>query len=308
MMVRIFILPVFLFLIITSEAQQLPQFTYFTYNYLQYNPAVTGATPCLELKFGYRRQWRGLPDGPTTGFANLHGKFRKKKNNFMGLGGVVESDKAGPFVYTSAQLLYAYHMKLAKKYQLSAGVGVGFSQYRIDYSSMTLEFQESDPALFDNVNSFVFPGISAGLWLYREDRFYGISVRNLANRPVKGTIDTRLQPHYSFAYGYATRVSDEMVFKPAFLLNYVGRSKPSLDAQFVLEYKQKVSMGLAARTGHGVSALLKLSMLKYVTLGYAYDLTANKMRYASASTHEIVIGIRACAEKDRYDVPCAAYD
>lgn len=289
-------------------SQQLPHFTYFTYNYLQYNPAVTGATPCLELKFGYRKQWRGLTDGPTTGFANVHGKFRRKKTSFMGLGGMVESDKAGPFVYTSATLMYAYHQKLAKNYHLSMGLGVGFSQYRIDYTSMTLEFQEDDPAVFGNVNSFVFPGINAGLWLYREDRFYGFSIRNVANRKVKGTLDTRLQPHYTFAYGYATRISDEFLFKPAFLLNYVGRSKPSLDAQFVMDYKQRVNFGLAARTGHGISALVKLAAFKYVTIAYAYDLTANKMRYDGANSHEIVIGIRACAERDRYDVPCAAYD
>jgi len=53
---------------------------------------------------------------------------------------------------------------------------------------------------------------------------------------------------------------------------------------------------------------LKLSAMRYVTIGYAYDVTMNKIRYISGSTHEIVVGIRACKEPSKMHVPCAAYD
>jgi len=291
------------------HAQQLTQFTYFTYNYLQYNPAVAGTAPCLDLKFGVRKQWKGFPGSPTTAFANLHGKIGKeKKFRFHGLGATIENDDSGPFSYTALNLVYAYHMRLSNKYYLSAGIGVGFNQYRIDYGEMILEQQSIDPAISGSVNDFVFPAFNAGLWLYRSDRFYGLSVRNLNSPKIDGTAGTRLTRHWTFANGYAMRISEELSFKPAFLLNYAGKSRSSIDAQFLLDFKDMIAIGIAARSGHGFSALMKLSMLKYVTIAYAYDITVNKIRYDGASTHELILGIRACTKANPLHVPCAAYD
>lgn len=290
-------------------AQQLPQFTYFTYNYMQYNPAVVGTAPCLDLKFGVRRQWKGFEGAPTTGFANLHGKIGKKSEfHFHGLGATIENDDAGPFNYTTVHLNYAYHMRLANKYSLSAGLGLGFAQYSIDYGEMKFENQLEETAVFGIINDFIFPMFNAGLWLYRSDRFYGLSVRSLNNKSIDGLTDSQVRRHITFANGYATRISQELTFKPAFLINYVGKSRPSIDGQLVLSFKDMVDVGIGARSGHGFSALLKLSAIRYVTIGYAYDVTMNKIRYVSGSSHEIVVGIRACKEGNKMYVPCAAYD
>jgi type IX secretion system PorP/SprF family membrane protein len=291
------------------SAQQLSHFTFFTYNYLQYNPAVVGTAPCLDLKFGFRRQWKGFEGAPTTAFANIHGKIGKvKKFRFTGLGATMESDDAGPFGFTTLNLAIAHHMKLASKYFLSAGLGVGFAQYSVDYGEMTLEFQNIDPAITGGVNDFIFPTVNAGLWLYRSDRFYGLSVRNINSPKVDGLNDTRLKRHWTIANGYAIRLTEELGFKPAFLINYVGKSRASIDAQFLLDYHDMVAVGLAGRSGHGFSALLKLSVVKYVTIAYSYDITMNKIRYDGASTHEIILGIRACTQANPLHVPCAAYD
>ena len=149
---------------------------------------------------------------------------------------------------------------------------------------------------------------NAGLWLYRSDRFYGLSVRSLNNKSIDGLTDGQVRRHITFANGYATRISQELTFKPAFLINYVGKSRPSIDGQLVLSFKDMVDVGIGARSGHGFSALLKLSAIRYVTIGYAYDVTMNKIRYVSGSSHEIVVGIRACKEGNKMYVPCAAYD
>ena len=291
------------------QSQQLTHYSYFTYNYLQYNPAVAGTAPCMDLKFGVRRQWNGFEGSPTTAFVNVHGKLGKEKRfRFHGIGATVENDDAGPFSYTALNALYAYHLKLASKYYFAAGLGLGFNQYRIDYGEMTLEEQADEKVITGSVNSFIFPTVSAGLWLYRSDRFYGLSVRNVNSPGIKGVSGSKLDRHWTFANGYAMRLNEELTFKPAFLLNYVGKSRASLDAQFILDYKDMVAVGLAGRSGHGFSALLKLSVVKYVTIAYAYDLTMNKIRYEGPGTHEIILGVRACTKANPLHVPCAAYD
>jgi type IX secretion system PorP/SprF family membrane protein len=290
------------------NAQQLPHYTYFTYNYLQYNPAVTGATPCLEMKLGYRQQWNGFPDAPKTAFANFHGKFGKTKFNFHGLGGIVESDDAGPLSYTSLHFSYAYHMRVARKYMLSTGLSAGFLQYRVDYGAILLDDYD-DPALNQSVADFVLPQINFGFWLYRGDRFYGLSFRHLNENKVDGLEgETKLNRHYTFSAGRSIRLKDELFFKPALLINYVSSSKMSLDVQALLEFREKFTIGLAARSGNGIGGIMKLALFKYVTLAYAYDMTLSKIRYSGLHTHEVILAIRACAGADKYHVPCAAYD
>jgi hypothetical protein len=125
---------------------------------------------------------------------------------------------------------------------------------------------------------------------------------------VKGLPDTQLRRHYTFAFGKVIQLNDKFAFKPGLLLNYVGKSKPSLDAQAMLEFKKIIAVGVAGRTGHGGSALVKLDALPYLTIAYAYDITANRLRYAATNTHEITLGFRACGLKERNHVPCAAFD
>lgn len=303
------LLAIFSLIATAACAQQLSHFSYFTYNYLQYNPAVAGTAPCLDLKFGLRRQWKGFEGSPTTAFANLHGKIGKEsKFKITGVGATIENDDAGPFSYTAVNVCIAHHRRLSNKYFLAGGIGLGFAQYGIDYGEMTLEFQSADNAISGAVNDFVLPTVNAGIWLYRSDRFYGFSIRNVNNPKINGPADTQLRRHFTFANGYAMRLTEELTFKPAFLINYVGKSRSSLEAQLLLNYKDRVDVGLGARSGHGFSALIRLSVVKYVTVAYAYDITMNKIRYNGASTHEIIIGIRACKEGNPLHVPCAAYD
>jgi hypothetical protein len=127
-------------------------------------------------------------------------------------------------------------------------------------------------------------------------------------KKIKGLGDSKLNAHWTFALGRAIKLNKELVFKPAFLFNYVPKSRISLDSQFLLEFKEKISLGLGGRNGHGVSAMVKIAALKYVTIAYAFDLTANKIRFDGPTSHEITLGFRACKEVGRYEVPCAAYE
>lgn len=290
------------------KAQQLPQYSWFTYNYIQYNPAVTGATECLELKMGARRQWTSLEGAPNTGFASVHGRLKKKKFNFHGAGATIENDRFGPFGYTGLNVNYAYHMRMKKGFMLSSGLGVGFKQYRVNFSEMFLRQQDIDPVISASANEFIFPVINFGLWLYKNDQFYGISLRQVNGAQVEGINEGRLQTHWTFAYGRASKLTDDVLFKPAFLLNYVAQSRPSIEAQALLSYKEKVAFGLAGRTGSGMSALLKVDFLGFLTVAYAYDLTLSKMRFEGGPTHEIILGIRACGGDSEGHVKCAAYD
>lgn len=300
----------FLVLAFCSEAnaQQLPQFSWFTYNYIQYNPAVTGNAECLNLRLGVRRQWNGIDGAPSTGFASVHGKFGKKKFNFHGIGAVVENDRVGPFSYTGVNINYAYHMRMRKGYYLSSGLGIGFKQFRVNFADILMEQQDIDPVITASASDFVFPVVHFGLWLYKNDRFYGVSMRQLNRARIEGINQGELVNHWTLAYGKSIKMSDQLSFKPAFLLNLVSGAPMSLEGQAILSYKEKVAFGLGGRSGSGLSALLKVDFLGFLTMAYAYDLTLSKMRFDGGPTHEIILGIRACGGDSEGHIRCAAYD
>ncbi len=288
------------------HAQQLPQYTNFVNNYLMMNPAVAGSATCLELKLGYRTQWHGFEGNPRTAYANIHGNFGKKKHNFHGVGGIVETDDTGPLSYTSIHLVYAYHMKVSRKSYLSAGLAAGFLQYRIDRGGMTLT-DPDDPILISGA-AFMYPQINFGLWLYNEDRFFGFAIRQVPANSIPSSDQGKMRSHFSFSAGKMIEMNDEFRFKPAGQIKYVAKSKLAVDAQAMIAYKEKVALGLGFRGGNGLAALIKIDMFKYITLAYSYDLTLSKIRYGGINTHEITIGVQACPNGEGHGIPCAAYD
>lgn len=268
---------------------------------------MAGSAPCLDLKLGYRAQWRGIDDAPTTAFANLHGNFGQNGSNFHGIGGLVETDAAGPVSFTSLHLAYAYHMKASRKSMFSVGVAAGMFQYRMDIAGMTLA-DPHDPAIEGASSAFIYPQINFGLWWYSEDRFLGFSMRNLVENKIPQTGAGRLRRHYEVMAGQNIELSEEFQFKPAAQIKYVASSRMSLDMQAFMDYRDKVALGLGFRSEHGLSGLVKIDMFKYVNLAYAYDFSLNKIRLGGRSSHEVTIGIQACPQGVTRYIPCAAYD
>ena len=103
-------------------------------------------------------------------------------------------------------------------------------------------------------------------------------------------------------------MGDGFFFKPSTNIRMIPGSRPSIDITAMVDYKDKISLGIGARNGYGLIGLLKIDAFKYVTIGYAYDMSLSKMRFAGRHTHEIVLGIQACAKGDSRGIPCAAYD
>lgn len=308
---RLVSLSLLLLLAAGVRGQQATNYSNIVTNYLMINPAVTGSTPCLDLKLGIRQQWAGFEGAPTGAFGAIHGTVGEKKRNFHGLGAMVETDDTGPISFTSIHALYAYHMKLTRNAQLSVGIAAGFEQYRFNYAELTLS-NFNDPIITGGFQQYLLPKINFGAWLYKSDRFIGVSFRNMVPNRItnfgEGSEATR-RMHFTLTAGKLVDMSEDFTFRPAVQLMYVGRSRPSIDMQAVVDYNEKLQVGLGFRTGYGLIGLIKVDVFDYVSVGYAYDLTLNRVRYASPHTHEVVIGIQACP-KGGYGnrLPCAAYD
>jgi type IX secretion system PorP/SprF family membrane protein len=293
---------------IAAEGQQLPIYTNYNFNLFGINPAAAGSQSCLDLRMGYRRQWLGFPGEPKSTFIGVNGSFGKKRFNFHGVGIKVETDESGPMGFTSLSGSYSYHIKVNKKNMLSLGSSLGFSQHRLDVGQVTAE-DFSDPAITASQSQVLFPQIGMGIWYQSQDRYIGFSARNIIeNKFTSFGTDSRFRRHSYLILGKSIPVNDNLFFKPSVNIRHVSRSPLAADVNLLFDLNDLFEFGMSFRGGHGVSGMVKVAVLKYLTVGYAYDRTINKLRVGGANSHEIMLGIQACPRGEKKGIKCSAYD
>ena len=91
MMKRLFIF--MMLAVVTSKAQQLPQYSQYMLNQMAINPAIAGKDEFAEVRSNSRQQWVGITDAPRTYMLTLQGPFVGKN---MGLGMNLYTDIVGP--------------------------------------------------------------------------------------------------------------------------------------------------------------------------------------------------------------------
>ena len=263
------------------------------------------------MRFGYRTQWVGFEGAPRTGLASINGALGKPKRNGVshGIGVMFEADNTDPFSKTEFNLAYAFHFKMNREMRGSLGLFAGFTQYRLDLSTALVE-DASDPVLVGGSSSnLLVPEVSPGFWMYNKQFYLGASIRHLTGNTTKDNGDAKLLPQFNLTTGYSIPMSKTTSFVPSMLLKYVRAAPVALDLNAMIDFDQRLAIGLGYRNTDAVVALMKFNFLNFFTIAYAYDMNTSAIRVASSNSHEIILGITACpgASRGGY-VPCAAYD
>lgn len=297
---------------LSVKAQQTPQFTQFVFNQFAHHPAVAGSKPCLDMRLGYRTQWVGFDGRPITMWANANGQIQGKNRKHLrtkhGIGGHVESDGSGPISKTKVYLAYAYHVPVGRKTHLAMGLYAGFQQYRFNAGKVSLA-NTNDNAIPGSSVQFIWPDIAPGLWLYSEEFFAGFTLwQGLRNKIKNVGVDSRLTHHFILTGGKRFKATDEVSYIPSLALKFAPMANPAIDLNVMMDYDNKFQLGLSYRNTDAICGLFKVNLLKYFSLGYSFDFTTSKIRYASSNTHEIILGISACPHRGKGITDCPAWN
>lgn len=291
------------------RAQQDPTYTQFIFSSLAFNPALAGHNEHLTLNLLHRRQWLGIDDAPVTQALTAHSPLRNKR---VGLGLSLVNDKAGVSGLTELNFAYAYRFPLNDALQLSAGLQAGVSNWRGEWTSLTLE-QAGDVVFQENVNLWQ-PNFGVGAHLSHERFYVGLSCPRLLESKLRPGNETgRRYRHYYLAAGAAIPLrGNNLVFRPAFLLKSTGLfsqyrqggqnvsigAPTAIDLNASLFIIQTFTVGAAYRTAlegrktsHDSADLWAAWHLRNgLRFGMAYDLTMSKLRLASNGSLEFMIG------------------
>ncbi len=272
------------------------------YNIGSFNPAYVGTVETPEIAGLYRAQWISVPGAPRTIRLGTNIPFSNEKN---GMGLNVINDQIGPVSQTYLDAAYSFQIKLSDYTKLSFGVNAGGSLLNVDYNKGNFE-DPNEPLLNENqVNSF-YPTVGAGVFMYGDNWYTGVSVPNfltngIYNDEVATLVADKIQ--FNAIAGYVFDLGDDLKFKPALLVNYLQGAPVTFNVSANFLMFQALTLGASYRVNNAVSGLAGFQISNSLFLGYSYDYSTNGYGNYNNGSHEIVLkfylGKRETQEKTK---------
>lgn len=273
---------------LSSYAQQDPQYTQYMYNTNNVNPAYAGSREVLSVFGMYRTQWVGLDGAPDTGVFSVHSPVGER----VGLGLTFVNDRIGISDESTISADFSYTIPLSDTYKLGFGLKATAHLLNVDYSKLRL--YEQDPVM-QNIDSKFSPNIGAGIYLYSDKFYVGLSVPNILetehyddNNDIQQSIASERMHGYLIS-GYVFDLTEDIKFKPAVLAKAVEGSPLQTDITGNFMFNEKFVLGVAWRWSAAISGLAGFQINDNWFIGYAYDAETTKLANYNSGSHEIFL-------------------
>jgi type IX secretion system PorP/SprF family membrane protein len=268
-------------------AQQDSQYTQYMYNTVNVNPAYAGSRETLSVFLLHRNQWVGLDGAPVTNNVSLNTPIGD--SNF-GLGFSIINDKIGPTTENQISADLAYFIQISENYKLSLGMKGTANLFNLDVNKLNI-YDQNDPQ-FQNLNSDFTPNVGAGVYLFSENTYFGVSVPNLFETKHFDDNEvaiTREKMHYYVIGGHVFDISPSLKFKPAFLTKIVEGAPLQADITANFLINDKLTLGAAYRWSAAISGLIGFQISESWFIGYGYDMETTKLSNYNSGSHEIFL-------------------
>ncbi len=273
-------------------AQQDAQYTNYMYNTQIVNPAYVGNRGLTSINLLARTQWLDLEGSPKTSSVFLDTSFGKEDN--VGLGLSISSDKIGPTAETMLNIDYAYSLNFLWS-KLTFGIKAGVNDLEVDYSKLNIA-SVNDPFITSSKNRLK-PRLGLGFYFNTDKYYLGFSSPNILKTKyyddikISNTSFSTVSDrnHYYAIAGYVFDLTSNIKVKPATLLKIV-RGSPlqwDLSANFLINYN--ITLGISSRLDSSFSALAGFQLSDSFFVALAYDYSTTQLRQFNDGTYEIII-------------------
>ncbi|AGA76475.1 PorP/SprF family type IX secretion system membrane protein [Echinicola vietnamensis] len=295
---------VVVFTSVKTHAQQLPQFSQYIFNGLHINPGYAGYKEEGYIQATYRSQWVNFPGAPRTLSASAD--FSANEGT-MGFGVSFLRDQLGPSRTTGALLTYAYRIQTGFDSFLGLGVSAGISDYRLDYD-MLEAIDPDDRTLGEGVVNVKEPNVNVGIFYNTANFYAGISAFNVVGNKAfenQGIVRGYHDFHYYLTAGALLPMSDNVSFKPSFLVKEVKGAPTSFDLNALFLFYERLWVGGSYRSNtkfwkdnlqenlsnrNALAFILEVFATEDIRVGYAYDHSINVLNNRRNNSHELSLG------------------
>ncbi|BCY29069.1 PorP/SprF family type IX secretion system membrane protein [Flavobacterium okayamense] len=281
---------IILFVVFTQllcYAQQDSQYTQYMYNTVNVNPAYAGSRESLTMFLLHRSQWVGLDGAPVTNNVSAHTPIGE--SNF-GVGLSFVNDRIGPVDENTISADLAYFIQVSDNYKLSVGLKGTANLFNLDVNKLTIQ-NPLDPQ-FQNFDTEFSPNIGAGLYLFSDKTYVGVSVPNFfeTNRYNDNDVTvTKERMHFYLIAGHVFNLSPSIKFKPALLSKAVEGAPLQTDITANFLIHDKLTLGAAYRWDSAISGLVGFQISPAIFAGYGYDMETSNLSNYNSGSHEIFL-------------------
>ncbi|MGQ0827180.1 MAG: PorP/SprF family type IX secretion system membrane protein [Bacteroidota bacterium] len=285
-----------------ATAQQLPEFSMYLQNEYLLNPAIAGTKDYAPAIVSHRSQWLNFRDAPTTQIGSIHGPLNQR----VGLGLSLLNHETGPTVTMSAQLSYAYRLKLTDKIKLSFGIAPTVIQHYLNKNKIKLEEQNDNT--FNRISGkTLVADVNAGVYVYSDNYYVGVAVPQLMENKLRmgdALFKEHLKRHYLLHAGYDHSLNEKYVLSPSLLFKLIENGSPAqIDINVKATYNKLIWAGLSYRFStagyfnEAAIAFLGVSKANF-SFGYSYDYSFASVGVHSNGSHELFISYRIPLKKE----------
>ncbi|MCU0346189.1 MAG: type IX secretion system membrane protein PorP/SprF [Saprospiraceae bacterium] len=269
-------------------AQSDVQYTHFTFNKLAFNPGYTGAKGSFDALALYRNQWSGIDGAPRTVHMNAHTPFAGQRN---GMGIAVTADEIGKVSTNSAEMSYAYRIKLGESSTLSLGVSGRFEQLRIKWSEADA-IDPDDPEIPQGDETAFAANFGTGAYFLGKKFYFGLSMPRLLKSPLYlDRSDRNDNPRTTYVTGgFSTSLNSNIELVPSMMLSYNPAAPVDVDLNANFIFMKTFWLGGSYRLGDSFDALAGMEFGNGLRLGVGLDFTQSELRKVTNGSWEIMLG------------------
>ncbi|WP_060875334.1 PorP/SprF family type IX secretion system membrane protein [Myroides odoratus] len=282
----VFLLSLGLVGITQTYAQQDPQYTQYMYNHSNINPAYAGSREGLQIFGLYRTQWVGLEGAPKTATLSVNTPLG---DSGLGLGVNFVNDHLGVMDDNTLSVDLSYAIDLNHQYKLAFGLKGSANLLDVNYSKLHI-YNPTGPVAEDDIKNEFSPNIGAGLFLYSEKAYVGLSAPHLLTRSRYDDNEVRTlrqKMHMYLTGGYVFDLNPNLKFKPAAMVKMEQGSPLQMDVSANFMFLDKFTLGAAYRWDAAISGLVGFQVSDNIFVGYSYDAETSKLARYNSGSHEI---------------------
>jgi type IX secretion system PorP/SprF family membrane protein len=290
-------------------AQQLPQYSQWSSHQMALNPAHSGIKSCMEFHTLYRAQWVGFDGNPRSGFLTISAPIPSPRKKLLssrhGWGVKMEMDRIGHFSAHRMNLAYAGHFNFTKDLRLSMGMYFGVVQLGFNPSDAVM--LEPDPTVNREL-SLIAPDASFGAWWNGKNYYIGAVLQQLIRNDWDDLgLDARFRTHATINAGFLQPLSEYVTLLPGLIVRIPPGGRVSFDAQAMLDYKNKLTLGLGYRNADALILQVGIKWNPKFSIHYSFDATTSQLRNFSNNTHEFSIVFNNCFAESKNNLKCALF-
>ncbi len=285
-----------------AYAQQDPQYTQYMYNHSIINPAYAGTLEGLNIFGHYRTQWVGLEGAPKTATLSVTTPLG---DSGLGLGVNFVNDHLGVMDDNTLSVDLSYSVDLNYQYKLSFGLNGSMSLLDVTYSKLHI-YNPSDPIAENDIKNEFSGNVGAGLFLYSDKAYVGLSAPGLLNRyryNDNAASAIKEKTHLYLTGGYVFDLTRDWKFKPAAMIKAVSGAPLQVDVSANFLYAERFTFGAAYRWDAAVSGLVGFQVTDNLMIGYSYDADTMKLANYNSGSHEIFLRFTLTKNNKRINTP-----